>query len=364
MLGAFIRAYKAGNISELQSIEILRSLPPGTPVVILQDPASIQSGGIGSQIAFAIVSATPGSLIMQRVESDSETGTVFHICEVIAEPTFHYFTCPSGTLTPEATLQRAQAQLGARYSNALRSFPGDDFVQECLTGLSIHDIIAQEADEIGQHWWTPLEVTPKQILDDLSEVITQKLADIPEKETAWQATARKLAYKKLERTLNAIKNTAPEKLLNITLPQLEHHAILIEGAQCILFSGAGVRHMSKQDFCNTTPNTPIGGPAKGTPQDKHDVELRLLARNRAVRQLCRAGQGKGEWDDFNLILNNSEHFSRYCRSGEASCTQLRDKTITAVKTILSIILPGWLTLMLDVILAQLDLTPGKHASMN
>ena len=119
--------------------------------------------------------------------------------------------------------------------------------------------------------------------------------------------------------------------------------------------------MSKQEFCNTTPNTPIGGPAKGTPQDKHDVELRLLARNRAVRQLCRAGQGKGEWGDFNLILNNSEHFSRYCRSGEASCTQLRDKTITAVKTILSIILPGWLTLMLDVILAQLDLTPGKHA---
>ena len=176
--------------------------------------------------------------------------------------------------------------------------------------------------------------------------------------------ARKVNSEKLEKALNTIQKVTPEMLLNIPLPQLEHHAILIEGNQSILFSEGAVRHMTKMAFCNTTPNTPIGGPAKGTPQAKKDVEQRLLARNRAVRQLCHAGQGISKWGNFNFILNNSEHFSRYCRTGEASCTQLRDKTIAAVKAILGAILPGWLAMALNLIFDQFDLSPGKHATIN
>lgn len=364
MLGSFIQSYQEGKVSELKSYECLHTLPPGTPVVMINEPECIKDGHVGSQISFAILSDTPNSLIMQEVVTDEGTDVIFQINEVEVLPQSHYFTFPTGDFSPDIVLQRAQAQLGRRYDNELRSYPGDDFVQECLHGLSIQAIYAQRIEEIGQHWWTPLEVTPKNLLDDLQEVIRRKLADIPEKETIWQATSRKAAYKKLESVVDYINNVTPEMLLKISLPQLEHHAILIEGAQCIIFSGGAIRHITKKEFCNTSPNTPIGGPAKGSPQGKEDIGKRLLTRNMSVWQLCRAGQGRSEWKDFNLILNNSEHFCRYCRTGEATCTQLRDKTIVATKEILNILLPGWLSMVIDLTLAQLDLTPGTHATIN
>ena len=364
MLGNFITLYQAGKATELHNLNALHQLPPGTPVVALSDPTNLLNGSLGKHVAYAIVSDTPGTLIMQQVMSDSEDGVIFQINEVRANSESRYFLHTTDNIDLSAVIQRAKKALGTRHTNILRSYPGDDFVYECMTGLNIFDIFAQGIEEIGQHWWTPLEVTPKQVLDDIQTAIRQKLANIPEKETIMEKIARKVTSEKLEKTLDTIQKVTPEMLLNIPLPQLEHHALLIEGNQCILFSEGAVRHMTKQDFCNTTPNTPIGGPAKGTPQAKIDVELRLFARNRAVRQLCHAGQGISKWGNFNFILNNSEHFSRYCRTGEASCTQLRDKTIAAVKAILGVILPGWLAMALNLTLDLFDLSPGKHATIN
>ncbi len=364
MLGHFITLYTSGHTTELQSREELHQLPAGSPIVALSSPENLLTGTLGKEIFFAIVSDTPGHLIAQRVIEDAGESIRFEIQEFRAEEHLHYYTYVTEGNAPAEVLQRAKNRLQQCYPG-LRSYPGDDFVEECLTGLDIVDILAQQPEEIGQHWWTPLEVTPKEVLDDLQEAIQRELATTPTGGSFMEKARRKIVNKNLQDITDKIREVTPAVLMNITLPQLEHHAILIEGGQSVIFAGGTIRHMSKKSFCNITPNTPIGGPTKGSPQGKTEVNLRLIARNRAVRQLCREGVTPGEWGDFNILLNNSEHFCRYCRDGKPSCTQLTDKTISAVKAILGMILPGWLSVAIDIIIDKFFPTqPGEHATVN
>lgn len=364
MLGHFLTLYASGHTTKLQSQEELHQLPAGSPIVALSSPESLLTGSLGKEILFAIVSDKPGHLIAQQVVADSEEGVEFEIQEFPAAEHLHYYTYETNRSTTAEVLQRAKSRLQQCY-HRLRSYPGDDFVEECLSGLDIVDILAQQPEEIGQHWWTPLEVTPKEVLDDLQEAIQRELATTPTGGSFMEIARRKIVNKKLQDITAKIREVTPAVLMNITLPQLEHHAILIEGGQSVIFAGGTIRHMSKKSFCNITPNTPIGGPAKGSPQGKTEIDLRLIARNRAIRQLCREGATPGEWGDFNLLLNNSEHFCRYCRNGKAYCTQLTDKTISALKAILGMILPGWLAVAIDIIIDKFfPPQPGEHAPMN
>lgn len=365
MLGHFITLYASGHTTELQSQEELHQLPAGSPIVALSSPESLLTGELGKEILFSIVADTPGKIISQLVTSDTEEGVVFEIKETDIDARLRYFTYDVEPTNKQKALERAKSRLGNKVSGRLRSYPGDDFVEECLTGLDIVDILAQQPEEIGQHWWTPLEVTPKEVLDDLQEAIQRELETTPTGGSFIEKVRRKIVNEKLQNVMDKIREVTPDVLMNITLPQLEHHAILIEGGQTVLFTGGTIRHMTKKSFCNIAPNTPIGGPAKGTPQGKNEIESRLLARNRAIRQLCQEGATPGEWGDFNLLLNNSEHFCRYCRNGKAYCTQLTDKTISALKAILGMILPGWLAVAIDIIINKFFPTePGEHATIN
>ncbi len=364
MFGDFIKLYRAGLVNELGNLEALRQLIPGSPVVALSEPEALQNGSLGRTMFFAITSDAPGMLIAQQVSGDTEEDVKFSVQEFPAEETLRYYTYQLAEVTPHEVLQRAKSRIG-ECSCDLRSYPGDDFVEECLTGLSVSEIYAQQPVEAGQHWWTPLDVTAKQILEELQDAIQQEVTTTPDGESFIQKARRKVVNEQLKKVTDSIQNVAPDGLMNIPLSQLEHHAILIEGEQSVIFADGAIRHLPKRDFCNMTPNTPLGGPAKGTAQGKDESEQRLLARNRAIFKLCRDGIAPGEWGAFNLLLNNSEHFCRYCRNGKPSCTQLRDKSLIALKRILGMILPGWLAFGVDIVIEKFfPTTPGEHGSCN
>lgn len=364
MLGEFIQQFSLGKVTKLAGVAALQELPGGSVVVALSDPEALQRGELGKEIFFAIVSATPGHLIAQRATEEADETIRFEVQEFPAEGHLHYYTYDAENPTPAEVLQRAKSRL-QQSMQELRSYPGDDFVVECLTGLDRLDIFAQKEALIGQHWWTPLEMSPRQVLDDLQASIEQRLANRPENETFFQRMRRKVADERLHILLKKIKSVTPRILLNLSTPQLEHHAILIEGGRCILFNTEGIRIVSRRSFCDTTPNTPVGGPAKGTPQGKEDYEARMVTRNRAVHRLCRASQHPDEVTRFNLIRNNSEHFCRECRNNEHACTQLRDKSIRMLEGVLSKLLPGWIAWPIRKILEDIfDLEPGEHAPMN
>ena len=362
MLGDFIHAYTHGHSSPISN---LSNLPAGTPVVAMDTPENLKEGQLCSRFFFALLSDTPGHLIGQNVISDSEEGVQFEVQEFEAPAQLTYFTYEIPDMKLPDALKRAQAKIGHRYEHILRSYPGDDFVDECLTGRDIQGIFGNRKEEAGQHWWTPLEVTAQYVLDNLIELIEQEIAKpAPTNENFLDRKARELKNKTLSLLPAAIKKVSLQKLQETTLPQLEHHAILIEGSQSILFTEGSIRFMSKTSFCNMTPDTPIGGPAKGLPQGKADVESRLNTRNRAVRRLCREATNAGEWGELNIILNNSEHFCRDCRNGVPSCTQLPDKIINAINSILGLILPGWASIVKDLIFTYFDTKPGTHGRLD
>ena len=362
MLGDFIHAYTHGHSSPISN---LCNLPAGTPVVAMDAPENLKAGQLSPRFFFAILSDKPGHLIGQNVISDSEEGVQFEVQEFEAPAQLTYFTYEIPDMELPQALKRAQSKIGHRYEHILRSYPGDDFVDECLTGRDIQCLFGNRKEEAGQHWWTPLEVTAKYVLDNLNELIEQEITKpVPPDENIFERKAREVKNKILKQVSAGIKNVSLQALQKMTLPQLEHHAILIEGSQCILFTEGSIRFMSKANFCNMTPNTPIGGPAKGLPQGKPDVESRLITRNRAVRRICREAISAGEWGDFNIILNNSEHFCRDCREGAPSCTQLPDKIINAINSILGIILPGWASWVIDIIWRYFDTDPGTHGQLD
>lgn len=362
MLGDFIHSYTHGRSSQ---ITVLNNLPAGTPVVAMDTPETLESGLLCPQFFFAILSEKPGFLIGQKVVSDSEAHLLFEVQEFEAPAQLTYFTYEIPDMELPQALKRAQSKIGHRYEHILRSYPGDDFVDECLTGRDIQCLFGNRKEEAGQHWWTPLEVTAQYVLDNLIELIEQEIAKpAPADENFFDRQGRKAKNKTLSQLAAAIKKLSLQKLQEITLPQLEHHAILIEGSQSILFTEGSIRFMSKTNFCNMTPDTPIGGPAKGLPQGKADVESRLNTRNRAVQRLCRETTNAGEWGDFNIILNNSEHFCRDCRDGVPSCTQLPDKIINAINSLLGIILPGWASIIIDLIFRRINTKPGTHGRLD
>ncbi len=362
MLGDFIHSYTHGRSSQ---ITVLNNLPAGTPVVAMDAPGNLKEGLLCPRLFFAILSDNPGLLIGQNVISDSEDGLLFEVQEFEAPSQLAYFTYEIPDMELPQALKRAQSKIGRRYEHVLRSYPGDDFVDECLTGRDIQCLFGNRKEEAGQHWWTPLEVTAQYVLDNLIELIEQETSKAaPPDENFLERKAREAKNKILKQVSAGIKKVSLQALQKMTLPQLEHHAILLEGSQCILFTEGSIRFMTKANFCNMTPNTPIGGPAKGLPQGKADVESRLNARNRAVRRICREAISPGEWGNFNIILNNSEHFCRDCREGAPSCTQLPDKIIKSIDTILGIILPGWASMVKDIIFKYFDPTPGTHGQLD
>lgn len=278
----------------------LQSMAAGAPVVAVQNIRDLQQFGLSSGIHFGIASHN-ARVIFQECR-----------CNDMHAPRFEITSSPINTFCPigwtlytieykegkannlEAVSNRAERAMGNLYLN-LRSYPGDDFVYECLFSHSIMERCETDPS-IGQHWWTPLYYTASELL-----------------ELAEEATDIKLP-KLLPGSIN------PELLHFI------HHGIAIEDNWVIHFATSRVperKNRIKLDtiatFCDITPNTEPGGPL---PYKRDTAISRELARNRAVWIYCH----EKEWGRYNLIWNNCEHMSRMCKVGHKQSRQVQ-KTI-------------------------------------
>lgn len=188
---------------------------------------------------------------------------------------------------PDRMLMAAQMREGICYY-CLRSYPGDDFVAECLTGLSHEELVEQEP-RTGQHWWTPLQMM---LLQGLKWLGLGKYASL-------------------------LPDSADIQVFNQT-----HHGIAIEGDQVIHFSTRRVPDESNRIKADSLKEfRSIGDNESSGSAVKYKVETpeqRLTSRNRAVWVFCHAES----WGGYNLMDNNCEHFSRYCRAGKKESRQV------------------------------------------
>lgn len=289
----------------------MRKLTAGTPVVAVQDACSLQQFGLSTEMRFGITSHD-ARVIWQSC-----------LCNDMHDPRFEITSSPISTFCPigwtlfsidykgdktydlNTVHSRAERAAGDIYLN-LRSYPGDDFVYECLFSLTVIERCEVDSS-IGQHWWTPLYYTANELL-----------------ELAEEATGVKLP-KLLPGSLN------PELLHFI------HHGIAIESNWVIHFATSRVpekKNRVKLDtiatFCDITPNTEPGGPL---PYKRDTHASRAMARNRAVWIYCH----EQEWGKYNLVWNNCEHMSRMCKVGYKESRQVQ-------KTVGKIVIAGGGTL--------------------
>ncbi len=216
----------------------------------------------------------------------------------------HLYTCPvNATQTPDWVLYAARVNVNI-VTYHLCSYPGDDFVAECLSGLEAKELV-EKMPEVGQHWWTPLKMTLREGLNWLG----------------WKTPAGWL----------------PEAA-DVEVFDQTHHGIAIEGGQVIHFSTRrvpddknSIKADSLKEFRDIGDDSEnAGGPVK------YKVETpaqRLDCRNRAVWVFCHAEA----WGGYDLATNNCEHFSRYCRVGRKESRQVIGATMEALSALMSLI---------------------------
>lgn len=309
MLGDFLKKIAAGEAQELSLPEV-KQLTPGTAVVLIKNPDDLLNGGLSSEMLFAIRDdMCPDYVICQYPPSPYEwNDPLFQIIRYdVAEMKGWRFFRYGDEINeaPSETLKRAKACLG-KDNKHLRSWVGDDFVDECIRGYTIEEIFSQYHDCAGQHWWTPLQVSWGFIREQLEKA----LENAPDK----KESAR--IFKRLASLVSD----------EVKLPMVEHHGIVIERAEIIHFSELRIRWGRFDAFIETTPNSPFGGPAGGV-SAQSDVKERLATRNRAVWVWQCEALKPGYWGEYNLFTNNCEHFCRACWENRRISIQVVNKTI-------------------------------------
>lgn len=277
-----------------------RTQEAGTPVVAVENAVDLKKTGLPTGIRFGIATQD-ACVIYQECQCKDLNKPRFAIvrksCNVFCPHGWTLYKLGFPHITDfrlSEIHKRAERAMGNLYLN-LRSYPGDDFVYECLFSHSIMERCETDPS-IGQHWWTPLYYTANELV-----------------ELAEEATDIKLP-KLLPGSIN------PELLHFI------HHGIAIEDNWVIHFATSRVperKNRIKLDtiatFCDITPNTEPGGPL---PYKRDTAISRELTRNRAVWIYCH----EKEWGRYNLIWNNCEHMSRMCKVGHKQSRQVQ-KTI-------------------------------------
>lgn len=307
MLGDFLKKIAAGEVQELSLSEV-KLLTPGTAVVLIKNPDDLLNGGLPSEMLFAIRDDTsPDYVICQYHPSlDEWNNPLFQIIRYdVAEMKGWRFFRYGDEINeaPSETLKRAKDRLG-ECNKHLRSWVGDDFVDECITGYTIEEIFSQYHDCAGQHWWTPLQVSWGFIREQLEKA----LENAPDKKE------RARIFKRLASLVSD----------EVKLPMVEHHGIVIERAEIIHFSELKIRWGRFDSFIETTPNSPFGGPAGGV-SAQSDVKERLATRNRAVWVWQCEALNPGYWGEYNLFTNNCEHFCRACWENRRISIQVVNK---------------------------------------
>ena len=283
------------------------ALVPGCVVVAVGHMQQLRDTGLPCAVRFGIVDHHR-NIICQRCVTESAAVPeapefIIHrlpIQEFMGDYKELYLYDIPDNRSIESILMSARMHVGIAYYR-LRSYPGDDFVAECLTGLSSEELVAQDS-KIGQHWWTPLQMTLRQGLKWLG-------IDVP---TGW------------------LPDVADVQVFDQT-----HHGIAIEGAQVIHFSTCRVPDDSNRiktdslhEFRSIGDNENSGSAVK---YKTETPELRLNSRNRAVWVLCHAES----WGRYNLMDNNCEHFSRYCRVGKKESRQVVAAVMEAMGVLMS-----------------------------
>ncbi len=365
MLGDFLKDFRDKELRALSAGEV-KKLAPGTALVAVASPDRLSNGGLPSDIRFAIRAEEADTLIMQMPVSYDWNKPLFQINRFPVDmlQIAHFYTyAADSNLDLNATLQRAEERVD-NLTDDLRSFPGDDFVDECITGEKAEDLFARYVPASGQHWWTPLIVDSGFILDQTCVALNEA------KQNATKPM-EKYRISILQKSLNFLKTRIPK---DANLPQVEHHGILIERGRVIHFSAHHIRADLFTKFMDTTDNTPPGGTAAGQ-NEQAEVQERLYTRNRAVWVFAREGREPGYWGKYNLFLNNCEHFSRACRENRRASCQVIDNSIKALQKLLGVApLPGLGALVAAVANALLELTrpqdivvgpvKNKHAHFN
>ena len=306
------------------------TLQPGAAVVAVGNMQQLRETGLPCSLRFGIVSKEQ-QIICQCCVSEADTvpeSLEFIIRKMdIQEFTggnAELYTCHiPGSLDACEVQLKAAMRVGTQ-TYQFRSYPGDDFVAECLTGLSALEL-ARQSPRAGQHWWTPLRMTLRQGM-------------------RWLGVGK---YASL------LPDSADVQVFDQT-----HHGIAIEGDQVIHFSTRRVPDESNKiktdslkEFRSIGDDTNSGSPVK---YKEETAEIRLTSRNRAVWIFCHAHA----WGGYNLADNNCEHFSRYCRAGWKESRQVVAAAMELVGLILAS-LPEYLPFPLTRLLGSL-IRGGAH----
>ncbi len=311
MIGLFLREqaarppHKVNNVAELSC---------GQVVVALAQEEKLRRYGLPVKVRFGIAGETD-KVICQDCTGSTPEAVRFRIVEMSVEE----FLCTGQELyviapellnkqEPIAVYERARGRLGEALEG-LRSFPGDDFVAECVWGESMETLLEEKAPAAGRHWVTDLELRPSEVVEWLG---------IP-----------------LEGSGSAIDACVPDAFI----PAFEHHGILIEGdwiihfSTCRMESGESrIKADSLQNFMSWKSSKSTGWQAA---YRESGARKRLLTRNRAVWVFFHADA----WGKYNLVTNNCEHFCRYCCVGEKESGQVSGQ-VMRVAALLSGMIPG------------------------
>ena len=295
LLGRFLE-----NIREEEPDPLsLDSLKAGMPVVAVAGMAQLHRLGLPSALHFGVATGE-GSVICRRCVKEDRDSPRFEVKEIpirdFLMPDAELYPCVGAPAGDINALRRARWFLDTdrdnkERRNKLHSYPGDDFVAECLQGDIDWMKLLEDDPYAGQHWCTPFKI------EELRNLLSKPIDFI-----------------------------SPDKLLDTF-----HHGISIESGQVIHFSTcrlpkgerAQIKTDSREDFLSWGKDIGDGGPVK---YEKETPEQRLVARHRAVWIFCHAQ----EWGEYDLGTNNCEHFSRYCRVGKKQSRQVKTKALEAI----------------------------------
>lgn len=290
LLGHFLQYIAQQHLASVHT----DTLAPGSVVVAVGNLQQLRDTGLPCRLRFGVV-VNAQEVICQCCETESDEVPErpeflikrMSLEEFAGEETELYTLDTRDKYKPDRVLMAAQMREGICYY-CLRSYPGDDFVAECLTGLSHEELVEQEP-RTGQHWWTPLQMTLRQGLKWLG-------FDVPQ---GW------------------LPEAADVQVFDQT-----HHGIAIEGNQVIHFSTRRVPDEANRIKADSLKEfRSIGDNELSGSAVRYKTELpeqRLNSRNRAVWVFCHADT----WGGYNLMDNNCEHFSRYCRTGKKESRQV------------------------------------------
>lgn len=316
MLGHFLKSLEIGTTS-LTDTELL----PGTAVVGVDNIHELTKFGIVSKLQFGIVTDN-NSVIYQlclnttkskKITSDTIAKSRFPLIEesigVFRKKYKEIYSYYLPDSSPAAeVLQRAKKQFesfkGGETAKELRSYPGDDFVDECLTGLTMNELMQKdkEAKYAGQHWSVPLKIDAR--------LIASHLEARPE-----------------------IQQLLQKEELNPTVYEATHHGIALEAGQMLHFTTC--RTPDKKNFLKMDPQEEFHAISYNEKYGEmvvypsESISERILSRNRAIWCMFHADR----WGKYDILTNNCEHFSRFCREGKKNSPQV---TIVAIKAIIAI----------------------------